>query len=509
VPYDVRGSSDLTSIITPASHLARFFFWNHINDAEDLPTPGDGAPNPSSESGFNPAANLFNHSPRYVWKSKGLFRIRSTIQGWCFLTPNNRIKMQDPGGTATVAMTTSDYTDPRDLANEIQTKLNADGTLTGTYSVSYRDERTTGFTVGDSANYKWTVACTTSFAMRASTGTMLVSLGYVGPVTPSSLSHTATYRACHTEEFLIFKLRNIYNNLWDYQRPVIDNTNCSDLSSYRHVIIENSNIQEFGGGTNAEVFPAIYLSSNSSFDVTNTTWTEGLNKISFGPRAAGYGVYRDSYVWHNATNSISYFWAVDLCKYNNRVLGSSLGGFDQEYLKIRVHDPRSESGHVQIGSMYCGPAWYPSRNFNISWTDSRIEPSPSYRTDQGVTWRRAMRGYSEAQLQWTAENPMPEREYAEFFYRIASARADSQTYTSSGSLRRVPNTAIGADARYAVRNKPFIFTDPTFNSGYPKYGTSAGITKAMRRMTFVDAPQGEQLEGVDLWAVSMNLREDT
>jgi len=71
---------------------------------------------------------------------------------------NDKIDITDTGGTSVITLTADQY-NAQDLATEIQTKLNADATLAGTYTVTYNFE-----------TFKFKIASTVNFQLLFSSG---------------------------------------------------------------------------------------------------------------------------------------------------------------------------------------------------------------------------------------------------------------------------------------------------------------------------------------------------
>lgn len=145
----------------------------------------------TSEDAAFPASNLKLFTRSKVWRSTGSFVVDAT---------NNKLDFDEGGGELTATVTSATYT-PSSLATEIATQLTSAGGQT--YSVSYSN-----------ATGKWTVSAPGAFNLRTLTGTNFATALYpdigfdVTADTGSATSHTGANIALHTEEAVVFDLKN-------------------------------------------------------------------------------------------------------------------------------------------------------------------------------------------------------------------------------------------------------------------------------------------------------------
>lgn len=89
----------------------------------------------------------------------------------------NTLELTDAGGSDTITLTQQNYSGVQ-LATELQTQLNASGTLSGTFTVSY-----------DTQTFKLTISSTAAFTIDG--GTALHIIGVSSVPTTSSTSYTS------------------------------------------------------------------------------------------------------------------------------------------------------------------------------------------------------------------------------------------------------------------------------------------------------------------------------
>lgn len=469
---DAAGSSNNLASLPSNSNAFRILFLNDAYHAGRVLPALAPRPNPSSELGWAPGTNVVLSQRGKAWTTSGLFIITSEITKGYEMAPNwnLRIQEQSPSVTSNVdvrnpAATTTFYSNPYDFASYIQTALNADATLAGTYTVTYSGYRTS------SPTYKFTISCTQAFRIlvAADANTCATSLGWTGD-TGYATSQTSTNVAIHTEEYIIIDLNSNIEGTKSTEWAI---GSTSITNRFRWLVLVDLNNTGIGSATAGGDKVHVYF-SDAFADIDNkndSTYTEHRDMFKLGVTSGtdlgvNEGSDAGSYISNITTTGKpvpANYYVVDLkgwrAAHNS---GADAYAPNYRFLRIKVVNRTNPNGCIKLGYLFCGPGMYLKRNIHYQHDITPVSTSGVELSELGAQFHRGGTSYTTQSLEWGEENPLDDADALLIRKLLVDARMksvdilSSSTIIKSSSLHPMVVNPYGA----AASRRSVIVIDP-------------------------------------------------
>jgi len=476
------GSSDFCSI--PATDAITFLALNLLNNGFAksvlLPALTNVFPNPTSELPWAPATNI-REGPRHrAWITEGCFAFGDStlspgrgIEMTTATGGNYNFRVTDSGGTANVDIrsttpTTFIKSGGYGVAAQLQSKLNADTTLAGTYTVTFSGRK------DSSPTFKFTISCAETFSLVALRATDVnsgfPSIGFTTDRSAAS-SYVGDEIAIHTEEALVIDMGPTG---WQ-----INNATLTDKWSWIYLVdcnFSGPDETDSYGGNKLNLYLGSTLSAvdnkaDANFNLHRTMFRLGRTTVLSPATLASLGNWEGTdtglYVMRSGGAAAGAFpsrlYAANIQRWraaNNT--GANAEAPNHRYVRLKIVDRKNPQGQVKVGKIYIGPGFSFLRNWIWRSLFSPVDRSERSQGVDGGENRRFREPGRLAEGTWGDRNPLTEVEAMLLDSLVLRSRRVERD--SSGNLIATPglDSVLSNPRVITGRSAPMAVMDPNF-----------------------------------------------
>ena len=471
------GASDTIATLPTNAIWIRLLALNNMRHPGSLfPVLPSARPNPDSERANAPLTNIISPHLGEVGISKGTFITSdSTILGFEFGS-NYNLRAVSTDDLITVNIncrasgTTYYWRAPRLLAGHIQTQLRASvHPLAATFVCTFSDERQSA-----TPTYKWTISNSAgTFKLKFNTATDANTIGpSIGFTT--DLAGASTYTgtvAIHTEESFVIDLQwftgSAATTATTWGLNAVDST-----SRWRWIVLLGCNLQGIGGAvaTAGSKKLHFYLGTTlaSVDNQPDSAYTENRDYFRAGTQLGVYeGADGGEFIGPKEGTAGGFpaqRYVADLKAWRaGTQSGANAYAPNYRYLRVRMVDPTNPNGHLQIGHMFAGPGWYPTRNRRDDDEHTPRDRSDYLESPLGAQLSNYRDPADSLSLDFISGNQLSEND-AEFLKRML-IEPRAATFNSAGSAIVASVSGHPLEVNRSVnagKARPIIMIDPSY-----------------------------------------------